>query len=227
MSNKHQERIHREGAPRATSRPAVTVDPTTSIVTVTDKGPQIVRVSRAMFENLPGDGQSFVGHNYRLSCAPVVAGITVIGSLTVPTGMVLDISEISFHLVNGFGVATFVQGDFNARNALYFRTRVGGINPWDQFTIAANIATPTQEGWDVMNQNVMSSWSDTPVHLVVVENQLIEFLVNIPYAAGVAYVQAVNATNLAAYEAHMRGRWIPIQLYRDIVWGNRGGGESG
>jgi hypothetical protein len=221
MPNKHQKRIRDEGvSKRRTERRTVTVDPVTEAITVEDGAVQLVRISQAMYDTLPVDGQSFLGHNYRVALQAAPAVYTI-GQIRVPDGLVLDISELRFHIMSGNGIATVVQGDLNMHNQGVCRVRIGGINPWDQFTFDSAASAP-REGWDVLNQNIMESWSDIPVHLIAQEGQLVEMLYEVVQAA---YFNAVIGGGNAVIDAHIRGRWIPIQAWRDMIWKNRGGGE--
>lgn len=227
MLNKHEKRVQRESLHASSATRKTTVEDTgdVHVLTVEESGPQLVRLAQQEFQSLPVDGQSYIGHNFRYRYGVIAAaGVYPIGNIVVPKGMALDVSETRYHLVGQNGLATSVMPDFGLRAAVSFVIDVNGHQVWDQFSV--NAAGGRRAGWNVLNQNVFESWSDIKTHLVATEQQTVTWNMLVWGAVGVGYLNDFNYKEDATIEAHMRGRWIPLQLWRDVIRRNRGGGEN-
>lgn len=174
--------------------------------------PQLVRINQRMYDTLPMDAQNFVGHNYAIAFVDAIA-VAQIVQIRVPENLVLDISELRFRFLQPVaGLITAMQ-DYAYFPDISFRVDVNGVNPWDQFSIFPGVAIPQRQGWSTANQNVMASWSDTPVHLVVQQNDAIDLSYEVFALTGAPAGSFIIA--------ELRGRWIPYQLWSRLVEDNR------
>lgn len=176
--------------------------------------PMVVHVRDAALQNLPSGGASPVGYDI-WDLVVVAPGRTVIagaaGTIVVPAQQALDISSLAFVVLADLGGGALAPlGDyFHALNVL-FLIEINGRSPWDVYTrYAPAMATPMRPGWSTLNQDMMASWVDAPMHLVVGPNQQITFSYD-----KLGVMNLVGAADLIG--VRIRGRWLPEKRWKEL-----------
>jgi len=171
-------------------------------------------VPRAMYENLPGS--NYLGHDQLMYPDFGALGDKLIYTLAVPSGQVLDVSSLTVVVpVAGPGGGLDPVPDYLYYDSFLWYVLIGGKSPWDQYAIGPGAPGVRQMGWRVLNQNVLTDWGDTPVHLAVMENQTLEVRLVIN-AVPPIWGQTRSLTRV-------RARWIAKRVWTDIVNVNLGG----
>ncbi len=177
---------------------------------------QPVLVHRGALQTFPGVSINFMGYDI-WDAVNALAGVTVIGAggpgagvIQVPAQTALDISEINFVWLvdlHGGGQLTAIPDYWLLSAGVRFGVVVGERQPWDQFSLIPVVGRVP--GWVTLNQNVLASWSDTPVHLVVPPNQSVYFTYT-------KIAPIVAPFDVGVVGARFRGRWIPEKLWREL-----------
>jgi len=179
-----------------------------------DKPVQTVFVKHAALEDLVDTGASAMGYDI---WDRVVAGVGrrviggAVGTITVPAQQLLDISALTFVIITDLGgpPGWAPLGDYY-HVGVNFLVEVNSHNPWDAFTrYSPVIGLPMRAGWCTLNQDVMASWGNAPVHLVVGANQAVQFI----YDQIVVPMPIVNGDLIGV---RVRGRWLPEKLWREL-----------
>jgi hypothetical protein len=209
MSNKHQARKVREKSIKAIKRTTISEDRTP--IDLID-GPDIVRVTQAMYQNLPADGSNFYRRMLVEQYINAPSTTVAFDIEEVPNGMVLDISQVRYRfLVALAGVGLQALPDFATSVFLVWRMKVSGLSPWDQ-RVGGTLGLGT--GTVTLNQNIMDQWGDTPVHLIAKPGQTVSYEIE-----QTALPVVISANQFSCVE--ISGRWIPASLWDDISFKNR------
>ena len=212
MANKHDTRKLREKSIRSIQRPLVR-KPGSGTIVQPERGPQLVRITQGMYDTLPPDATSFY---VREGVAPfknqAVGVVTSMVQFTVPSGLVLDISQVQFAFLLGqTATGLYSVGDYALLPYLLWGTKIAGLSPLDMQTDSyGTIAS----GSALCNRNLMDNWGDVPVHLIAYEGDTVELLMT-----HLGTPIEFHTGQFAFYQIH--GRWIPKSLWDDISFANR------
>lgn len=178
----------------------------------TPDDPAFVFVSHAAFANLEPSEANYMGYDIITQVTfPLVSGRWPIGTLPVPQAQVLDLSELSFVVLRQLPGAGYAPvNDWYFATFVSFTLDISGTNPWDQYSVVLPLGR--FPGWYTTNQNVMASWSDAPVHLLVGSNKSVNIFYTIP--------NPVGATPFLANDlvvGRLRGRWLSDSFYKRLA----------
>lgn len=130
-----------------------------------------VRQRLSWYDDLPPQEPQLYSFRFTtLIPAPWVAGVTPLLTIRAPQGQYLDVTWIEFFIeapTGGAGAYVRMPDDAVTSN-LIFRVLRDGAQPWNvTFQDAPN---PVDNGFDMLNQNVMGYWGDTSARILVAEN---------------------------------------------------------
>lgn len=173
---------------------------------------QIVRVTQAMYHDIPTGGSNLWLHSYLDTMQDLGLGaIVTIGQILIPQNLVLDISSLVFRVLAG-AAAPVLVADYLYFPRKFFNIAVNGVSPVDvadDWPAAGTSIT----GSAALNQRWNTWFGEVPFHIIAQPSQV----VTLTYTDW-AVVGMLPATYV---RAEVAGRWIPKMLFDEIVAKNR------
>lgn len=144
------------------------------------------------------------------------AGTYTIVEFTIPEGKALHLTEIRFHfrINDPTTYLYYALEDWNMANWFYSVFKVGGKVIFDQgFTDNADASTdpPLYTGTQRLNVNVLGERGNTPLHLIVPENQRLAFEYT-GIGGGPAF-----ASGFPLIGVTLKGRWLSQADYDKLA----------
>lgn len=139
--------------------------------------PELVLPVRSYYRGMAPPDAQLLHHKLmsgNLAGGVLPAGTTNLGSLTVPSGQVLDITGLFFNLEYRLpgGTSARMPSDSAAGRA-FFQILVNDRSPWQ--TLATSTAGGIFMGFDYLATNVLEQWGSAPSHLIVPAKARMDF----------------------------------------------------